>query len=65
MQRTEKVIGKPIQIGDHLSELSGILTLTGSCIEGSKYSRCICENTTGIDAVLPIRSKSYIWLERL
>lgn len=35
------------------------------CIEGSKYSRCICENTTGIDAVLPIRSKSYIWLERL
>ena len=36
-----------------------------ACIWSSKYVRCICENMTGTDAVLPLRRGSGLWLERL
>jgi len=36
-----------------------------ACIWSSKYMRCICENMTGINAVLPLRNRSVLWLERL
>jgi hypothetical protein len=35
------------------------------CIEGPTYSRCVCEEIVGVDAKLPTRDRSLLWLERL
>lgn len=35
------------------------------CIEGPKYTRCVCEQIVGVEAELPIRDRSLVWLERL
>lgn len=34
------------------------------CIEG-KYTRCICESISSTDAILPVKSRSWLWMEPL
>jgi hypothetical protein len=35
------------------------------CIEGATHARCVCEEIHGVDAKLPTRDRSPLWLERL
>jgi hypothetical protein len=35
------------------------------CIEGPTYTRCVREQIVGVQAELPIRDRSLLWLEWL
>ncbi len=35
------------------------------CIEGTTYTRCVCEQIVGVKAEPPSRDRSLLWLERV